>query len=157
GLVEPEECAALRSEVAAWAAGFSAEDRFHLLRLRATIARARRVAEGYADRVGGLFGPLVGELGRELGVAEHAVRVFTEGDIRGHVVSQLARLVDLGLEATRRALGLPPWEAVVPGEAAGTLVRAADFAEVEGRPGPLLVLLARADGDAEVPAAVKGF
>src|SRR5262249_41457247 len=76
GVAEPEESAALRSEVAAWAAGFAAEDRFHLLRLRATIARARRVAEGYADRVGGLFGPLVGELGRELGVAEHAVRVF---------------------------------------------------------------------------------
>src|SRR5205807_2185639 len=80
GLVEPEECAAVRSEVAAWAAGFSPEDRFGLLRLRASLARARRLAADSADR-----------------------------------------------------------------------------AEVGGRPGRLLVLLPRADGDAEIPAGVKGL
>ncbi len=125
GLIEPEECAALRSELSAWAAGFAADDRFHLLRLLASLARARRLAESYTDRISTLFQSRVQELGPALGVADHAVKVFCEGDVRGHVVFQLSRLVDVGLQAVRAALRLPPWEAVVPGEAFGTLVRAA--------------------------------
>src|SRR5262249_55914564 len=96
-------------------------------------------------------------LGRALGVEEHAVKVFSEGDIRGHLVFQLSRLLDLGLRATRQALRLPPWEAVVPGEATGTLGRAAGLAEVAGARGPLLLRLEHAAGDAEIPAGVKGI
>ena len=76
------------------------------------------------------FMPRMEQLGRELAIAEHAIKVFMEGDIRGHLVFQLSRLVDLGLQAARRALQLPPWEAIVPGEAVGTLVKAADLMEV---------------------------
>jgi phosphoglucan,water dikinase len=155
--VEPEECAALRSEVSAWARDFRPDDRFHMLRLLATLARARRLAEGYAEQIGQVFPPRVEELGRALGVAEHAVKLFSEGDLRAHVIFQLSKLVDMGLEAARRILKLPPWEAIVPGEAGGKLVRAAALSEVEGRQGPLLLLLDHADGDAEIPAGVKGI
>ena len=156
GQIDPEECSALRSEFSAWADGFSLEDRFHLLRTLASLGRARRLAEDYTDRINRLFTPRVEEIGRALGVVDHALKVFSEGDIRGHVVFQLSRLVDLGLQAARQALKLPPWEAVVPGEAVGTLVRAADLTDVESEEGPLLLLLERADGDAEIPTGVKG-
>src|SRR6202040_586740 len=106
--------------------------RFHLLRVLASLARARRLAESYTDRINTLFGPRVEEIGRALGVLDHALKVFSEGDVRGHVVFQLSRLVDVGLQAARQALQLPPWEAVVPGEVAGTLVRATGLSEVEG-------------------------
>jgi len=155
--IDPEECAALRSELSAWASGFSPQDRFHLLRVLATLARARRLAEDYTDRINRLFPPRVEELGRALGVAEHALKVFSEGDIRGNVVFQLSRLVDLGLQAARHALALPPWEAIVAGEAVGTLRHVAELAEVEDEEGPLVLLLDRADGDAEIPAGVKGI
>jgi phosphoglucan,water dikinase len=128
-----------------------------LLRTLASLSRARRLAEGYADRINELFPPFVEEIGRALGVADHAIKVFSEGDIRAHLIFQLARLVDVGLRASRQELNLPPWEAIVPGEAAGTLVRAADLSEVEGRKGPLIVLLDHVDGDAEVPLGVKGL
>jgi phosphoglucan, water dikinase len=127
------------------------------LRVLATLSRARRLAEDYTDRINRLFPPRVQELGRDLGIAEHAIKVFCEGDLRGHVVFQLSRLVDVGLQAARQALRLPPWETIVPGEAAGTLVRAAAFADVEGRAGPLVLLLEHADGEAEIPEGIKGL
>jgi phosphoglucan,water dikinase len=147
----------LRSEFTAWAGGFSATERFHLLRVLASLARSRRLAETYTDRINRLFPPRVEALGRALGVLEHAVKVFSEGDVRGHVVFQLSRLVDLGLQTARHLLQLPPWEAVVPGEAVGRLVRVADLREVEGQGGPLLLLLERVDGDAEIPSGVRGI
>ncbi len=155
--IEPPECAALRSELSAWATNFHSDDRFHLLRLLATLTRARRLAESYTDRINGLFPPRAQEIGRALGVAEEAVRVFSEGDVRGHVIFQLSKLVEQGTKAARQALRLPPWETIVPGEARGTLVRAGELAEVEGAQGPLLLLLEQVDGDAEIPTGVKGI
>lgn len=156
-LIEPEECTALRSEVTAWAGNFHAQDRFHLLRLVATLSRARRLAETYTDRINHLFLRRAEELGRALEIEERAIKVFSEGDIRGHVLFQLSRLVDAGLQVLRQALRLPPWEAIVPGEASGTLAYAATLAEVEGAKGPLLLLLEQADGDADIPACVAGI
>ena len=156
-LIEPEECAALRSEVTAWAGNFHAQDRFHLLRLVATLSRARRLAETYTDRINHLFLRRAEELGRALEIEERAIKVFSEGDIRGHILFQLSRLVDAGLQVLRQALRLPPWEAIVPGEASGTLAYAATLAEVEGAKGPLLLLLEQADGDADIPACVAGI
>ncbi len=155
--IEPDECVALHAELSAWASGFSATDRFHLLRLLATLSRTRRLAESYTDRILQLFPPRVEELGRALEVAEHAIKVFSEGDIRGHVIFQLSRLVELGLQRLRETLGLSPWEAIVPGEACGKLVQAASLGEVEGQSGPFILLLEQTDGDAEIPVNVKGI
>jgi phosphoglucan,water dikinase len=155
--VEPEECAALHAEVKAWARDFSATEDFHLRRIVATLARARRLAETYSERIGRLFPPRVQELGQALGIADHAIKMFSEGDIRAHVIFQLSKLVDLGLVSARQALRLPPWEAIVPGVATGRLLWASDLAEVEAEEGPLLLLLEQVDGDAEIPAAVQGI
>jgi phosphoglucan, water dikinase len=156
-LIDPEECSALYSESSTWARAFSPQDRFHLMRVLATLGRARRLAENYTDRINQLFPPRVEELGRALSVMAHAVKVFSEGDIRGHIVFQLSRLVDVGLQSARQALELPPWEAIVPGEAFGLLLHPADLTQVEREAGPILVLLEKADGDAEIPAGVKGI
>src|SRR5262249_3056582 len=120
--IEPDECAALRSELSTWAGALVLTERLHLLRILASLGRGRRLAERYSDRIHALFPPRVEALGRALGIAEHAIRVFTEGDIRGHVVFQFAKLIDLGLQAARQALQLSPWEAIVPGAAAGQLL-----------------------------------
>ena len=101
--------------------------------------------------------PRVEELGRALGIADHAIRVFAEGDIRGPPDLSAFPAGGPGTAGGADSLKLPPWEAIVPGERAGTLVQAADLTEVEGRSGPLLLLLKQADGEAEIPAAVKGI
>ena len=156
-LIEPDECAALRSEATAWATDFAPTNRLHLLRVLATLGRARRLAESYTERIQRLFPPRADAIGRALGVAAHAIKLFSEGDIRGHLVFQLSRLVDLGLQATRQALRLPPWEAIVPGETSGLLVHAAALTEFEGKAGPFVALLDQVDGEAEIPVGVKGI
>jgi phosphoglucan,water dikinase len=155
--IEPEECAALYAEMTAWSQAFSPDDRLHLMRLLASLTRARRVAESYTDRILLWLPPRVAELGRALDIPARAITVFAEGDIRGHVVFQLSRLLDHGRAVVRRRLQLPPWEAIVPGTAEGKVVQPADLADVEQEPGPLLVLLENVDGDAEIPSGVKGI
>ena len=99
---EVAECTALLSELRAWTPGFDPTRHFHLLRLKATLERIRRLAEDYSDRILALFPPLVTDLGQALGVAEHAIRVFCEGDIRGNLVFQLTRLTETCTAGYRR-------------------------------------------------------
>jgi phosphoglucan,water dikinase len=156
-LIEPEECAALLSELAAWTkAGFQPE-RFSLLRLKATLDRARRLAGGYTDRIMALFPPRVEELGRALGVCEQSIRTFCEGDIRGSLVFQLSKFTEAGLREARSALQLSPWETLVSGSAVGALLRARTLKDLPAVSGPVLVLLEQAQGDEEIPSNVKGI
>jgi phosphoglucan,water dikinase len=154
--IDPGEADCLRSEFDAWANG-SPDQTFQWLRVLASLDRARRLAESYTDRINAAFPPLAQAIGQPLGVAEHAIRVFAEGAVRGHVVFQLSRLVERGLTVAREALHLPPWEAIVPGEVTGTLRRFNDLSDAEKESGPLVLLLNQADGDAEVPASVRGI
>ncbi len=160
---EPEEAAVLESELAAWApalaGGLPNSDRLTLLRVKSTLERAERLADGYADRVLSLFPDHVTSLGRALHVAEHAITVFCEGDIRGNIVFQLSKLVDMLRKGVRSALGLPPWETVVPAEAYGLLVEVDTLAALEGRytDPPLIALVKQATGDEEIPNNVRGI
>lgn len=162
--IEPEECTVLVSELSAWskdlANGPQGSDRLALLRLKATLERAERLAEGYTDRVLTLFPGRVTSLGRSLGVQAHAIAVFCEGDIRGNVVFQLSKLVELIGKGVRSALGLPPWEAVVPGQAHGLVVKTDNLLALEGRTAeqePLIALVEKAEGDEEIPTGVRGI
>jgi phosphoglucan,water dikinase len=156
-LIEPEECAVLLSELAAWTkAGFQPE-RFCLLRLKATLDRTRRLAGSYTDQIMALFPPRVEELGRALGVCEQSIRTFCEGDIRGSLVFQLSKLAETGLREARGALALSPWETLVSGSAVGALLRARTLKDLPAVSGPVLVLLEEAQGDEEIPANVKGI
>lgn len=152
-----DECAALLSALSAWTAEFDPSDRFGMLRVKASLERARRLAESYAERVEVVLAPRVGELGRALGVAEHAIDIYVEGDIRGNLLFQLSKLLDLGLRAIRKSLELPPWEAVVPGQGVGELAVVESLHELSRGHRSVIALVERAEGDEEVPLCVRGI
>lgn len=160
---EPEEAAVLESELAAWAPEFSgglrSADRLALLHIKSTLERAERLAESYTDRVLALFPGRVTSLGQALHVADHAIAVFCEGDIRGNIVFQLSKLVEMLRKGVRSALSLSPWETVVPAEAYGLLVEADTLAALEGLSDnrPVIALVRRATGDEEIPSGVQGI
>ncbi len=96
-----EECLALESELHFWRRMFEPRDRQQLIRLKATLDRSLRLAEVYCDKILALFPERVERLGRALGVAERAIKVFCEADIRTHLVFQLSKLVALLLKSIR--------------------------------------------------------
>jgi phosphoglucan,water dikinase len=156
--VEPEECKAIESELDAWRRGFCPADREQLLRLKATAGRITRLAEEQSRRILALFLPRVEKLGRALGVAEHAIRVFCEAEIRGHLIFQLARLGADMLRRLRAELASPPWEVLVSGQAVGR-VRAVGALDELGRIAPeaALAVLDSVEGDEEIPKGVAGI
>jgi phosphoglucan,water dikinase len=154
--IDVQECAAIDSELARWSASFDPSSGFQLQRLLATLERAQRLGEGYSDRVVGLFADRVSLLGTALGVPQRAIEVFCEGDIRGNIVFQLSKLVDMARAALRTALDLPPWEALVAGEAFGRLVRADELSASAALGASQIILLKHADGDEEIPRHVAG-
>jgi phosphoglucan,water dikinase len=156
--IEPEECRAIEAELLAWRQPFDPSDREQLLRLKATADRARRLAEDFSDRVTALFPPRVEKLGRALGVAEHAIRVFCDAEIRAHLVFQLSKQVSSLLRRVREQLALLAWDVVVSGHATGR-VKVADSLDELGREfsEPVVVLLKNAEGDEEIPQGITGI
>ncbi|NIA09975.1 MAG: hypothetical protein GWP10_09670 [Nitrospiraceae bacterium] len=152
------ECQAIESELETWNKDFSPQDHEHLIRLKATIDRCRRLAEVYCNRILSLFPEKVKKLGEALGVARHRIKVFCEVDIRRHLVFQVSRLVALLSKGIRRLAALPQWDVIVPGKTSGRLVEAACLDDL---PGPfdraIVALLEKVEGDEEIPAGVVGL
>jgi len=156
--VDPEECRALGAELRLWRERFDPSDREQLLRLKATADRARRLAEDYSDRILALFPRRVEKLGRALGVAEPAIQVFCEADIRGHIIFQLSKLVASLLRRLRGQLALAAWDVLVPGQAVGRVKAAGLLGELgQDLPEPAVALLKNAEGDEEIPRGVAGI
>ncbi len=155
--IEAPECGAVMSELRAWTPQFDPSQPFHLLRLKATLERARRITDRYSDRILALFPPRVSALGQALGVAQHVIDIFCEGDIRGNVIFQLAKLVETTQRDIRTLLNLSPWATVVPGETSGRLTRCATLETLPTGDQSLIVLLETAEGDEEIPANVRGI
>jgi phosphoglucan, water dikinase len=156
--IEGDEAAAVEAELRAWGSLPIAADREGLLRLKATLLRSRRLAEDFSGRVVTSFAGRAEKLGRALGVADHALRVFAEAEVRSHLVFQVSKLATSLLRRIRERLGLPGWDVLVAGRAVGR-VRMVDSLEHVGRGGaePRLVLLKNAAGDEEIPADVAGL
>ena len=152
--VELEECQVLDAELRAWRP-FDPASREQLLRLKATVSRARRLAESYSERIMAWFPRRALALGQALGVPQTAVRIFGEAEIRGHLIFQLSKLASSLLRRIRGALDLPAWDVVVSGQARGRIVTAARLAENFSE--PVLVLLKQAEGDEEIPTGVAGL
>jgi phosphoglucan,water dikinase len=156
--VLPEESRAIASDFEAWHQDFSRSDHELLLRLKATADRAKRLAEDFTDHITKLFMPRVDFLGHALGVPDHAIKVFGDAEIRGHVVFQFAKLISELLKYIRFKTSAPPWEVLVPGEATGLLQCADSLAQVEALPdASLVVLLRKAEGDEEIPGKVAAI
>lgn len=153
-----EECEAIESEFKIWSRGFDFNEQEQLIRLKSTVDRCRRLSETYCNRILKLFPAKAERLGRALGVAEHAVRVFSEADIRSHPVFQLSKLADILSRKIRNLASLPEWDVIVPGKTVGLLVATARLDDLTVKTDePLLVILKRVNGEEEIPAGVAGI
>jgi phosphoglucan, water dikinase len=156
--VDPWEANALGAELEAWGRISVSADRDELLRVKATVLRCRRLAEDFSARTVALFSGRAEKLGRALGVADHAIRVFSEADIRAHSVFQVAKLVTSLLRRIRQRLGLAAWDVLVAGRAVGRAKTVDLLGELErGLEEPVVVLLKNAAGDEEIPKNVVGI
>ncbi|UCG11121.1 MAG: TIM barrel protein [Deltaproteobacteria bacterium] len=155
---ETEECQALESELSMAHQNFENPDYHEAIRLKAILDRCQRLADAYCDRILAWLPEKVQRLGQALGVARETLKVFSEADIRSHLVFQLSKLCSLLLTPIRALAAFPPWTAIVPGKVSGWVASApcltvvADYFDE-----PTIVLLDRAEGDERMPAGVVGI
>ena len=152
--VELEECRVLDAELRAWQP-LDPASRDQLLRLKATVSRARRLAESYSEKIMAWFPPQALALGRALAVPATAVKVFGEAEIRGHLIFQLSKLASSLLRRIREALDQPAWDVVVSGQTTGRVISADQLGGKYSE--PVLLLLKQAEGDEEIPAGIAGL
>jgi phosphoglucan,water dikinase len=156
--ISADECKAIIAELKAWTNKLDPNDREKLLRLKATIERARRLAETYSDQVISSLLSRAEQLGRALGVAESAIRVFCEGEIRRHLIFQLSKLASTLLGRLREALDLPGWDVLVSGNAIGRVEMFDTLEELaDNGSEPVIAILKRAEGDEEIPKLVRAI
>ncbi|GJN13331.1 hypothetical protein PR202_gb00023 [Eleusine coracana subsp. coracana] len=136
-----------------------------VLRLKATLDRARRLTEEYSEALLSIFPEKVEVLGRALGIPENSVRTYTEAEILdviltihiySSVIFQVSKLCTLLLKAARTVLGSSVWDVLVPGVAHGALVQVERIAPGMLPPSikePVVLIVNKADGDEEVKAA----
>lgn len=158
GGLSEEECLAIESELRTWVIGFASADHTQLMRLRATLDRCRRLAEGYCADILTLFPERVDRMGRALGVSQQAIKFFAETEIRRHPVFQLARLVSSLMRPVRASAGLPPWDTIVPGRVSGRLVIAPSLWSIPDTfDEPIIAVVEKVEGDEEIPVSVDGI
>lgn len=158
GGFDPEECAAIEAEMELLSFAFDHRSRDSLLRLKASTDRCMRLSESYRDKILTLFPEKAKKLGQALGVAEHAISVYADADIRSHPVFQLSKLASLLLNEIRTAGSLPFWDVIVPGTARGRLLTGPSLLSLTvAQDVPAVVLVDRAAGDEEIPPYVTGI
>ncbi|MBU0485912.1 MAG: TIM barrel protein [Proteobacteria bacterium] len=156
--IDPEECAAIESMLKAWTKKFDPKERESLLLIGSLLNRCQRLAENYCERILDLFAEKAKTIGDLLALPDHAVRMYAEGDIRGSMVFQLAKLTTLLLAEIRKLANLPPWDIIVSGRASGRLTsiaRLEDFRPFKGK--KHILLLAEATGSEEIPRDVTAI
>lgn len=156
--VDRGEASAAEAELRAWGKISPSADREELLRVKATVLRCRRLAEDHGARTVALFSGRAEKLGRALGVADHAIRVFAESEIRAHLVFQVSKLATSLLRRMRQQLGQAGWDVLVGGRAIGRAKTVNSLHQLEGAlEGPVVALLKNAEGDEEIPKNVTGI
>jgi len=152
------ESQAIESELALWRLKFESNSRDHLIRLKATLDRARRLTEFYCHKILSLFPKKAESLGQALGVAEGARKVFAEAEIRSHPVFQISKALDLLLNWIRKRAALPLWDIVVAGKVTGRLLEAPGLDDLTGPfDEPIVALVDKAEADEDIPTAVAGI
>jgi phosphoglucan, water dikinase len=132
--------------------------REHWLRLHANLLRCRRLADAISERILNLFADRAASLGTALGIAPHAIRVFSESDLRSQLIFQISKVTSALLQQVRGELGLSPWDVLVPGCAQGRVVVVETFAEFPiTQSERAILLLGRAAGDEEIPPNVAAI
>lgn len=155
--IEPDESRIVAAELRAWGAPSAQSGRDELLRFKVTCLRCRRLAEKFSTRLIALFSARAQRLGRALGVAESAIRVFCEGEIRGQLIFQVSKLTADLLRWVRQQLNSPAWDVLVPGRTSGRLLILDSIEDWRGNAKEsTIVLLRNAAGDEEIPRNVSG-
>jgi phosphoglucan,water dikinase len=155
--LDVDESQAIESELALWGQGFEPHSREHLMRLKATLDRARRLTESYCHKILLWFPNKAESLGQALGVAEDARKVLAESEIRGHVVFQISKGLDLLLTLIRKRTGGSSWDVIVPGKVSGRLLEAPGLDDLTGPfDEPIVGLLEKVEGGEDIPTAVAG-
>jgi len=155
--IEQDEARILINEINVWRNNFDEHNSYELLRLRASLQRALRLCQSYADQMLDLFPAVVTNLGNTLGVAQHAIDQYCEGDIRANLIFQLSRLVELIQTKLDNSLNFSPWETVVPGVGIGQLIHVKNFQSIEKTSKPVMIWLDHAEGDENIPDHVCGL
>ena len=156
--IEREESRMVKAELQKWGKLDSSSDREEWLRLRASLQRCRRLAENFGSRIFELFLRPAQKLGQALAVEEQEVRVFSESELRSHLVFQVSKLVSGMLRRVREQLKAPNWDVLVGGRAAGKLIALSNLEELRGNSSEkVIVLLNSAAGDEEVPKNVAAL
>lgn len=152
---DPAECAQIESELTAWQKEGKFRERDSALRLKSTLERINRLAEGFTESLIAMFSEPSRTLGRALGVAEYARSIFTEAEVRASVVFQLSKLNLILLKAVRLVTGAGEWDPLVAGTATGRLVRVRQLTpeSLTGLSEEVVLLVDEADGDEELAAA----
>ena len=156
--IDPDECAACEAMLAAWAQNFDPEEHEALLLISSLLNRGQRLAEKYCEKMLALFADKAQTLGRLLAIPDHAQRMYAEGEIRGSLVFQLAKLTTLLQGKIRQLAKLPPWDIIVAGQARGRLTPLARLEDFRPRRGKNhILLLAEATGSEEIPPQVTAI
>ncbi|MBW2730959.1 MAG: hypothetical protein JRH20_01120 [Deltaproteobacteria bacterium] len=148
----------LRADLASWREDFHLDQRDQVLRLKAFIERCRQLVAEHSEQALGMLVERARRLGEALGIAQHAISTFVEGELRGTLIFQLAALSDWLGRTARSVAGLSPWVALVPGKTMGRLVAAKSMEEIAALRSKedLVVRLQHAAGDETIPGNVKG-
>ena len=156
--IEREESDAIGHELRQWGPLSDPPLRDELLRMKSSVLRCRRLADTFGEKIVSLISHRAEKLGSALGIAPHAIRVFSEADLRSQTIFQTAKLVSGLLRRLRRLLGAPAWDVLVGGRALGLVRAAKTLAEVPRATGELaIVLLKTAAGDEEIPPNVAAI
>ena len=134
---------------------FSARDRLTMLRLWASMQRGLRLCASFADLVTRIFANSVIEFGKAFRIDPQAVNIYCEGDIRANIIFQLSKILGKMSSVLMSELDLSPWSVINGGKVSGEVVLADNIREFEGKTGNYIVLLRKAEGDEEIPAAVR--
>lgn len=155
--IEQQECAAISSELNSWRPKFNPANIDQILRLKATLARCERLADRHSDMEFGLFFDKAIKLGKTLEVAQHAIDIYCEGEIRGNIIFQFSKLKDLLLQHIRRIASLPPWDILVPGTAGGTLQVFQCLSGDISFSKETIAVVIKAEGDEFIPQGVNAI
>lgn len=150
---DPQECMAIEHELAAWQRLGGLMHHDEALRLRATLQRALRLADGYCQALLDSLTQPAATLGAALGVEAERAAVFVESEVRSNVVFQLSKLASLLLKATGEVAGITPWDVVVGGNATGVILQVSTLEpgclDAAGD-GDAILLVDSATGDEEI-------
>eukprot|EP01025_Chloroclados_australasicus_P041417 TRINITY_DN4386_c0_g1_i8.p1 TRINITY_DN4386_c0_g1~~TRINITY_DN4386_c0_g1_i8.p1 ORF type:complete len:587 (+),score=85.33 TRINITY_DN4386_c0_g1_i8:99-1763(+) len=146
---------AIENELETWQAqGSITIDRECGLRMKATLLRLKRLQDKWSEMNLELFAETSRKLGQGLGLDQDIYNVFSESEIRAHVIFQIAKINSMLSKAINVITDSSPWDSIVLGEASGKLVMVEklDPDALPQNEANVIALVKEADGDEEISA-----